>query len=88
MEADLRSDDGDTKTFPLCFDVRLQVKELYRGVLGALQPLHPPRLFSEERVGEGYERMRREVEKEVERRKAVASQLRTLLDNQLQVHVT
>ncbi|XP_059188168.1 uncharacterized protein si:dkey-103g5.4 isoform X2 [Centropristis striata] len=36
-------------------------------------------------MGEGYERMRREVEREVVRRKTLASQLRTLLDSQLQV---
>ncbi|KAM7399476.1 hypothetical protein PAMP_018747 [Pampus punctatissimus] len=57
-----------------------EVKELYQGVLGKLQLLHP-RLITEERMGEGYERMRREVEKEVVRRKSLASQLRTLLDS-------
>ncbi|KAM7413322.1 hypothetical protein PAMA_020625 [Pampus argenteus] len=61
-----------------------EVKELYQGVLGKLQLLHP-RLITEERMGEGYERTRREVEKEVVRRKSLASQLRTLLDSQLQV---
>ncbi|GAA6228396.1 uncharacterized protein LOC111665042 [Lates japonicus] len=61
-----------------------EVKELYQGVLGKLQLLHP-RLITEERMGEGYERMRREVEREVVRRKTLASQLRTLLDSQLQV---
>ena len=67
--------------------VCLQVKELYQGVLGKLQLLHPC-LITEERMGEGYERMRREVEREVVRRKALASQLRTLLDSQLQVYFT
>ncbi|XP_038549320.1 uncharacterized protein si:dkey-103g5.4 [Micropterus salmoides] len=61
-----------------------EVKELYQGILGKLQLLHP-RLITEERMGEGYERMRREVEREVVRRKTLASQMRTLLDNQLQV---
>ncbi|KAK9520852.1 hypothetical protein VZT92_020711 [Zoarces viviparus] len=61
-----------------------EVKELYQGVLGKLQLLQP-RLTTEERMGGDYERMRREVEKEVVRRKTLASQLRTLLDSQLQV---
>uniref|UniRef100_A0A087XIS7 Uncharacterized protein n=1 Tax=Poecilia formosa TaxID=48698 RepID=A0A087XIS7_POEFO len=60
------------------------VKEMYQGVLGKLQLLHPG-MIAEERVGEGYERMRKEMEKEVGRRRALASQLRTLLDNQLEV---
>ncbi|CAK6968135.1 uncharacterized protein si:dkey-103g5.4 isoform X2 [Scomber scombrus] len=63
-----------------------EVKELYQGVLGKLQLLHP-RLITEERMGEGYERIRRDVEREVVRRKSLASQLRTLLDSQLQVHI-
>lgn len=66
--------------------VCIQVKELYQGVLGKLQLLHP-RLISEERMGESYERMRREVEREVVRRKTLASQLRTLLDSQLEVDI-
>ncbi|XP_008294523.1 uncharacterized protein LOC103368058 [Stegastes partitus] len=61
-----------------------EVKELYQGVLGKLQLLHP-RLISEERMGEGYERLRREMEREVVRRKSLALQMRTLLDSQLQV---
>ncbi|KAM6933261.1 uncharacterized protein FYW49_001628 [Xenentodon cancila] len=61
-----------------------EVKELYQGVLGKLHFFHP-RMMGEERVGEGYERMRREMEREVVRRKSLASQLRTLLDSQLQV---
>lgn len=63
----------------------VQVKELYQGVLGKLRLLHP-RLITEERTGEGYEMLRKEVEKEVVRRKSLASQLRTLLDSQLQVY--
>ncbi|XP_072248570.1 uncharacterized protein [Leuresthes tenuis] len=61
-----------------------EVKELYQGVLGKLQLLHPC-VIVEERVGESYERIRREMEREVVRRKTLASQLRTLLDSQLQV---
>ncbi|XP_078140393.1 uncharacterized protein LOC144539411 [Centroberyx gerrardi] len=61
-----------------------EVKELYQGVLGKLQLLHP-RLSIEERMGEGYERLRREVEREVVRRRSLALQLRALLDSQLQV---
>lgn len=66
--------------------VCIQVKELYQGVLGKLQLLHP-RLITEERMGESYERMRREVEREVVRRKTLASQLRTLLGSQLEVDI-
>ncbi|KAF7667131.1 hypothetical protein LDENG_00077930, partial [Lucifuga dentata] len=61
-----------------------EVKDLYQGVLGKLQLLRPC-LITEERTGEGYETLRKEVEKEVVRRKSLASQLRTLLDSQLQV---
>lgn len=68
-------------------NVCIQVKELYQGALGKLQLLHPP-LITEERIGEGYERMRMEVEREVVRRKTLASQLRTLLDSQLEVYIT
>lgn len=62
------------------------MKELYQGVMEKLQILHP-RLITEERVGEGYERMRRELEREVVRRKTLALQLSTLLDSQLQVYI-
>lgn len=65
----------------------IQVKELYQGVLEKLQLLHPC-LIAEERVGESYERVRREVEREVVRRKSLALQLRTLLERQLQVDLT
>ncbi|CAJ1065477.1 uncharacterized protein si:dkey-103g5.4 isoform X1 [Xyrichtys novacula] len=61
-----------------------EVKELYQGVLGKLQVLHP-RMITEERMGESNDSMRREVEREVVRRKTLASQLVTLLDSQLQV---
>ncbi|XP_035765652.1 uncharacterized protein si:dkey-103g5.4 [Neolamprologus brichardi] len=61
-----------------------EVKELYQGVLGKLQILHP-RMIAEEKLGEGYEMLRREIEREVVRRKSLASQLRTLLDSQLKV---
>ncbi|XP_036006035.1 uncharacterized protein si:dkey-103g5.4 [Fundulus heteroclitus] len=62
-----------------------EVKEMYQGVLGKLQLLHPPGMIAEERAGEAYERMRKEMEKEVGRRRSLASQLRTLLDNQMEV---
>lgn len=68
------------------FHVYVQVKELYQGVLEKLQVLHPC-LITEEKMGEDYERMRREVEREVVRRKTLGSQLRTLLDTQLQVYM-
>ncbi|XP_039478312.1 uncharacterized protein si:dkey-103g5.4 [Oreochromis aureus] len=61
-----------------------EVKELYQGVLGKLQILHP-RMMAEEKLGGGYEMLRREIEREVVRRKSLASQLRTLLDSQLKV---
>ncbi|KAM3615726.1 uncharacterized protein V6R79_006907 [Siganus canaliculatus] len=61
-----------------------EVKELYQGVLGKLQLLHPC-LIAEERMEEGHERLRGEVEREVVRRKSLASQLRILLDRQLEV---
>lgn len=67
--------------------VCIQVKELYQGVLGKLQLLHPC-LITEERTGEGYERMRMEVEREAVRRKTLASQLKTQLDSQLEVYIT
>ncbi|MEQ2165861.1 hypothetical protein GOODEAATRI_021508, partial [Goodea atripinnis] len=60
------------------------VKEMYQGVLGKLQLLHPG-VIAEERVGEGYKRMKKEMEKEVGRRRSLASHLQTLLDNQLEV---
>lgn len=66
--------------------VYLQVKELYQGVLEKVQLLQPF-LITEEKMGEDYERMRREVEREVVRRKTLGSQLRTLLDTQLQVYM-
>lgn len=62
------------------------MKELYQGVLGKLQPLHRC-LYTEERQGEEGERIRRDVEREVVRRKTLASQLRTLLDSQIQVNI-
>nr|XP_013765910.1 PREDICTED: uncharacterized protein LOC102208545 [Pundamilia nyererei] len=61
-----------------------EVKELYQGVLGKLQILHP-HMIAEEKPGEGYAMLRREIEREVVRRKSLASQLRTLLDSQLKV---
>ncbi|XP_060902571.1 uncharacterized protein si:dkey-103g5.4 [Labrus mixtus] len=61
-----------------------EVKDLYQGVLGKLQLLHPC-LITEERKVEGYERARREVEREMVRRKTLALEMTTLLDSQLQV---
>lgn len=55
-------------------------------MLGKLQILHP-RMIAEEKPGEGYEMLRREIEREVVRRKSLASQLRTLLDSQLKVYI-
>ncbi|XP_028321414.1 uncharacterized protein LOC114474973 [Gouania willdenowi] len=60
-----------------------EVKELYQGVLGKLQLLHP-QLLTEEKVAEGYEMLRREIDQEVVQRKSLGSQLRALLDGQLQ----
>lgn len=71
----------------ICVCVCIQVKELYQGVLGKLQPLHP-RLITEERMGAGHERIRMEVEREVVRRKTLATRLRNLLDSQLEVCTT
>ena len=61
-----------------------QVKELYQGVLEKLSSLRP-HLPAQERGAEGYERLRREVEREAGRRQSKAMQLRALLDFQLQV---
>lgn len=62
----------------------IQVKELHQGVLGKLQPLHPC-LIAEERMGHGHDRVRMEVQGEVERRQNLATQLRNLLGSQLEV---
>lgn len=55
-------------------------------MLGKLQILHP-HMIAEEKPGEGYAMLRREIEREVVRRKSLASQLRTLLDSQLKVYI-
>nr|XP_061828831.1 uncharacterized protein LOC133614686 [Nerophis lumbriciformis] len=60
-----------------------EVKELYQGVFDKLGLLHP-RSLDEESTVDGHEKTRREVEKEVVRRRSLAAQLRTLLDSQLQ----
>lgn len=60
------------------------MKELHQGVLGKLQPLHPC-LIAEERMGHGHDRVRMEVQGEVERRQNLATQLRNLLGSQLEV---
>ncbi|KAJ8368257.1 hypothetical protein SKAU_G00082850 [Synaphobranchus kaupii] len=65
--------------------LRGEVKELYQRVLGKVGALH----FGQRAVGggekEGYEDLRREVEKELARRRALAAQLGQLLDSQLQM---
>ncbi|XP_051935125.1 uncharacterized protein LOC127609336 isoform X2 [Hippocampus zosterae] len=61
-----------------------EVKELYQGVLEKLRLLHP-RLVDEESTGDVCDKTRREVEKEVGRRRSLAAHLRTLLHAQLQV---
>ncbi|XP_072313008.1 uncharacterized protein [Eucyclogobius newberryi] len=61
-----------------------EVKELYQGVTMKLQLLQPC-LITEDRMGDNYEKIKREVEREVGRRKSIGSQLRTILHNQLQV---
>lgn len=62
----------------------LQVRELYKGALGKLQQLHPF-LVMQGTLGEGDGRIRMEVEKEAARRKNLGSQLKSLLDRQLEV---
>lgn len=62
----------------------LQVQELYKGALGKLQQLHPF-LVMQGTLGEGDGRIRMEVEKEAVRRKNLGSQLKSLLDRQLEV---
>lgn len=64
--------------------VHLQVRELYKGALGKLQQLHPF-LVLQGTLGEGDGRIRIEVEKEAVRRKNLGSQLKSLLDRQLEV---
>nr|XP_057936579.1 uncharacterized protein LOC131134908 [Doryrhamphus excisus] len=61
-----------------------EVKELYQAVQDKLRLLHP-RSLDEESTVDGHEKTRREVDKEVVRRRSLATQLRTLLDSQLQV---
>lgn len=67
--------------------VSLQVKELYRRVLGKVGALHlgPRAAGGGEEEEQGYEDLRREVEKERARRRALAAQLGQLLDSQLQM---
>lgn len=67
--------------------VYFQVRELYQGVLGKLPQLHP-RLVAQGTVGEGYRRIKMEVEREAERRKTLGSQLKSLLESQLEVRTT
>lgn len=70
---------------PVVFEhVYLQVRGLYKGALGKLQQLHPF-LVMQGTLGEGDGRIRMEVEKEAVRRKNLGSQLKSLLDKQLEV---
>lgn len=64
-----------------------QVRELHQGVLGKLRQLHP-RFLTEGTVGEGYGRIKMAVEREAARRKTLGSQLKSLLDSQLEVCIT
>lgn len=64
--------------------VYLQVRELYKGALGKLQQLYPFPVM-QGTLGEGDRRIRMEVEKEAVRRKNLGSQLKLLLDRQLEV---
>ncbi|XP_061684122.1 uncharacterized protein si:dkey-103g5.4 isoform X2 [Syngnathoides biaculeatus] len=61
-----------------------EVKELYQCVLEKLHLLHPC-LVEDDTQGDIHDKMKREVEKEVVRRRSLAAQLRTLLHSQLQV---
>lgn len=78
---------------PLCcvhvqyLSVYFQVRELHQGVLGKLQQLHPY-LLTQGAVGEGYTRIKMEVEREAARRQTMGSQLKSLLDSQLEVSTT
>ena len=63
----------------------LQVKELYQRVLGKVGMLHLGRWAVGGGKEEGFEDLRREVEEEQARRRALAAQLRQLLDSQLQM---
>ncbi|KAJ7990490.1 hypothetical protein DPEC_G00300860 [Dallia pectoralis] len=69
--------------------LRGEVKDLYQGVMGKLKGLQLrsgcPALG---KTREGYERLRRQVEQEVVRRRSLAQQLRHLLDRQLGVLAT
>lgn len=65
--------------------VYFQVRELHQGVLGRL--LHPD-LLTQGAVGEGYTRIKMEVEREAARRQTLGSQLKSLLDSQLEVSIT
>lgn len=64
--------------------VYLQVRELYQGALGKLQQLHPF-LVTQGTLGEGGGRIRMEVEREAVHRRTLGSQLKSLLDSQLEV---
>lgn len=65
----------------------LQVKELYQGVQANLQSLQPGWSAALGRLqeGEAHQRLQRELEREVGRRRTLAQQTRALLESQLQV---
>ncbi|KAK6297050.1 hypothetical protein J4Q44_G00331920 [Coregonus suidteri] len=66
--------------------LRGEVKDLYQGVMGKLKGLQLQSGWSAVgKTKEGYERLRRQVEQEVVRRRSLAQQLRHLLDSQLGV---
>uniref|UniRef100_A0AAV2J2F6 Uncharacterized protein n=1 Tax=Knipowitschia caucasica TaxID=637954 RepID=A0AAV2J2F6_KNICA len=62
-----------------------EVKKLYQGVTTKLQILQPCLITTEGRMGDSYDKIRREVEREEARRKSMGSQLRTVIEEQLQV---
>ncbi|XP_064840268.1 uncharacterized protein si:dkey-103g5.4 [Oncorhynchus masou masou] len=66
--------------------LRGEVKDLYQGVMDKLKGLQlQPGWSAVGKTREGYERLRRQVEQEVIRRRSLAQQLRHLLDSQLGV---
>ncbi|XP_064159366.1 uncharacterized protein LOC135236767 [Anguilla rostrata] len=65
--------------------LRGEVKELYQRVLGKVGGLRLGQWAAGGVKSEGYEELRREVEKEQARRRALAAQLGQLLDSQLQM---
>lgn len=60
----------------------LQVKQLYKGLLGKMRGLHPGWRGT---AGGKLEGLERQVEQEMSRRKSLGTQLAQLLDSQLQI---